>query len=335
MEGTGFCIRKYRDGDEGPVVDLLNRVFAKMDPAFVPRDVSWWRWKYADNPAGFHSLVAEDPDGAIVAHYGGVPCRVNADGRRVQFGQNCDTFSDPAVRRGLHNPGLFVRLAQAYASTHGHPDDDAVMYGLPSRDAGRIGARYLDYWPLRSQLLLAVRNDLAFPAADDSVRIEETADVPDDVDELYHRASQELRCTTIRDASFLRWRFTSHPEGVYRLFLARNDADETLRGYAVYRPGRIVGRDGGLLVDWLADPGDDAAAGSLLRAVLRAAWADHFRELFFLLSTSSPWFIRFQDWGFRGEPTPYTMTARPYDSKLEPDYLRDHWHYTLADFDID
>lgn len=338
---TGFCIRKRREGDEVAITELFNRVFSGVDSAFEPRTVEWWRWKYTGNPSGFHSLVAEDPAGAIVAHYGGVPVTMRVDGETLQFGHNCDTFSDPAVRRGLRNPGLFVRLAQAYASTHGRPDDDAVMYGLPSEEAWRVGTRYLDYWMLRSQYLLAVRNANAFPSESDEIAVEVVDRAPDDLDGFAETLAAQYRCSAVRGRAFVQWRFADHPDRPYRIAVARERSGPgsakqgRIRGFAVHKSGGLIGRSAGLLVDWGVALDDPEAAGALLRFALHETWRGGNRELFFLTGTASPWFSTFQDWGFRAEPTLYTMTARPYDSRIEPTYLRHHWHYTLADFDID
>ena len=97
MTASGYAIRAYRPGDEGVIVDMFNRVFGTADPEFRPRDVAYFDWKYLKNPAGFHSLVAEDPDGRVVAHYGGVPIAMRVDGASTAFGQNCDAYSDPAI----------------------------------------------------------------------------------------------------------------------------------------------------------------------------------------------------------------------------------------------
>src|ERR1043166_775625 len=70
---SGYCIRRGIPGDEVPITDLFNRAFGHDDPDFRPRSPDWWHWKFPNNPAGSHTLVAEDGGGRLVAHYGGVP----------------------------------------------------------------------------------------------------------------------------------------------------------------------------------------------------------------------------------------------------------------------
>jgi hypothetical protein len=334
MGNGGYLLRDYLPGDEVPITDMFNRVFGPGDPEFVPRGVDWWRWKFPGNPAGSHTMVAEDPDGAVIAHYGGVPLAVRAEGETVLFGQNCDCYSDPAARRGLKNPGTFVRLAQAYASTFARPGVDAVMYGMATPAHYRLGVRYLDYWMLRTQLLLVCRDASRLPDWDWSTHAVETASFDARADAFSTALEARHRCFGRRDAAFLNWRFRDHPRRPYRAAFAKTGDRDDYRGHVVYASARMANRHMGLVVDWAVAPDDDGAARSLLRwAGERAGQAGH-RELGFLCPTSSAWFRRFQEFGFEVEPSPYVMIAREYDARFEAAYLRDHWWYTLADFDV-
>jgi len=332
VNGTGLFIRRSAPADAEAIARLMTNAFGGDDPqsAFVP---AWWHWKYASNPAGYHGLVAQDREGRVVGHYGGVPMDVCADGEWLTFGQNCDSCSDPSVRRGLRNPGLFVRLAQAYASTFAILGGDAVMYGLPNRRVYRIANRYMDYWMLRQQWLLVAKGGPQAPA-DTSVRIEQATAFDDDVTALYERLAPRYRCMARRDARFLNWRFRDAPGAPYTITLARDAIDGTLRAYAVHRRAHMMGHDAGVLVDWLCDPGDRVAAQAVQAAVRSSHVARGRHMLAFICPTSSTWFGEFQRWGFRVLPSPYMMIGRPFVPQLEPRYLREYWYYTLADFDI-
>lgn len=333
MQGSGFAIRRYRSGDEHEIADLMNRAFSGSDEA-VQWSAERWLWKFAGNPAGHHCLVATDPEGRIVGHYGGVPQFVRSPMGRVRFGQNCDTCSDPRVRRGLRNPGLFVRLAQAYASTYGVPGMDAVMYGLPNRRVFRVGNKFLDYWMLRTQYALVVASDAEFPPWDDGVQIDHLEEFPEDVDDFFERVAGQYGCIAERTKAVLDWRFSHHPDVTHRIGVARAHGGGPVRGYAVLRTGDVLGRKTALLVDWLVDESDEVTAGNLVRWAAWAAAQEGENEVVFVTATSSSWFERFQSFGFIVEPTAYTMTARPYDTRFAPDWLRRNWYYTLADFDI-
>ena len=97
MTGSGLFIRHAVPDDAEAIARLMTLAFADDEdaPPFTP---AWWHWKYGANPAGYHGLVGLDRDGRLVAHYGGVPMRVNADGAWFTFGQNCDSCSDRVGR---------------------------------------------------------------------------------------------------------------------------------------------------------------------------------------------------------------------------------------------
>lgn len=332
MKGTGFSIRRAGPPDASAIADLMNRAFDGEFGPFMPCTTDWWHWKYASNPAGPHGLVVEDADGRIVGHYGGVPISMYVDGSEMRFGQNCDSCSDPSVRRGLRNPGMFVRLGQAYASTYGAPGEDAIMYGLPNRRVFRIGNRYLDYWILRQQWFLFLDGSISLPEQDPGVTVEVVDGFDARADHLFERLAARYRCVGRRDARFLNWRFRDAPGSPYRMAVARR-GDDHLCGYAVWRDAEMMGRRSGILLDWFADPADLVAAGALMRGVAERLAEEGLEAVLFVCPTSSEWFEVFQTWGYRVVPSPYMMTARPYSVDVEPEYLREHWYYTLADFD--
>jgi hypothetical protein len=321
-------------GDGEAVRTLINRVFGANDPAFVPYDDAWRAWKYERNPAGAHGLIAENPQGEIVGFYGGVPIRMAIRGASYLFGQNVDSCTDASERRGLKNPGTFVRVAQAYASTFARKDGDAVMYGMATKAHYRLGVRYLDYWMLRTQPMLVLRDPSRLPGWDWATHAVPTERFPAAADRFATEALADYPCVAVRDAAFLNWRFCERPGGAYRAAYAKSGDRDDYRGHAVFVEARFGERETALLADWFVRPGDEGAARSLLRFVAERAAQAGKEELVFVCPPSSPWFARFQEWGFAAEPSPYVMIARPYDPRLTSADLRADWYYTLADLDI-
>jgi hypothetical protein len=227
-----------------------------------------------------------------------------------------------------------VRVGQAFVSTFGRRDCDAVMYGLPTAEHYRIGARYLDYWMLRTQHLLVCRNPERLPPWAPEVHAIPVEGFDAETDDAMRRLAPAYRCIARRDAAFLNWRFRDHWEKPYQLAVARPGEGGPIRGHVVYRDGTLGGRPMGLMADWLVDPADDGAARSLLRwATERAAQAGH-RECAFLCPPTSVWFSHLQEWGFEVDRTPYVLVIRSFDQRFQPAWMREHWYYTFADFDI-
>ena len=87
------------------------------------------------------------------------------------------------------------------------------------------------------------------------------------------------------------------------------------------------------LVDAIVPAGESAALATALRRLLALAKTQQ-RDLVTLVAPSSSLTAQLVEFGFRTEPTLYVMVGRPFHPDLEPAYLREHWHYTLADLDV-
>ena len=95
----------------------------------------------------------------------------------------------------------------------------------------------------------------------------------------------------------------------------------------------FLGREVLALVDAIAPAGESTALAAALRQLLVLAKTQQ-RDLVTLAAPNSPLTAALVQFGFRTEPTLYVMVGRPFHPDLEPGYLREHWHYTLADLDV-
>ncbi len=335
---SALTIREYRPGDEERILATFNRVFAAVDPGFVPRDLATWRWLYQRNPSGSRIWLALDEEGAVVSQYAGLGQRMWVQGERANFSQSVDSMTDLGPRAGLKRPGAFVLTGRPYAEHFGGdaPDRDLVMWGLPVPAAWRIGRRYLDYELIRTQLALFAAPDDVRPgipragAAD--VRVEEVARFPDELDALSERLGRERGAVAVRDRAQLAWRFEDDPRHTYRLAVARTSRG--LAGLAACRPGTFDGRDGLLVADFAVGQGEDAAAAALLDWLAAAAADADRAELVAVFPETAPEWLDFQRAGFRARGTQYVLVGRSYARRIEFPWLRRSWYYTLGDTDL-
>jgi hypothetical protein len=328
-EGPPYEIRPYATGDEEGILDLWNRVFGAGRADFRPRTLEEWRWRFLENPAGTRIFVAVEGAGKVVAQYASIPVRTLLEGREAIFGQIVDSMVDPAHRRGLGRPGLFVRTAEPFFDAFGSPDRDVVMYGYPIQIAWRVGSAFLRYEVVRTDVLLFRPPGVAGGALD--VDVEEVATFGAEADALWKDVAPSFAASTVRDGRFLDWRFGRRP-GAYRRGIARRGGRAA--GLAVVRVAPFIVERAAAICEWLVPPGDLDAARALL------AWASEIARdgrapiVGTLLPDASPWFVPFQREGFRVAPTDYFMVARHFDSRYDMDWLRRNWLYTLADTDL-
>lgn len=329
-----YTVREYQPGDEHSILTAFNRVFAAIDPTFVPRTLEEWRWRNLLNPAGWRIFVATTPDGEIVAQQAGLPVRLLHEGEPVIWNQIVDSFADPRHGRSLKRPGLFVICAKPFGDYYGgRPPKDQIMYGMPVRRAYRIGQRFLGYQTVREQLALEADVARAGRCAGGGVAIEEVTRFPEAMAELFERARAPHGAIAVRDAAFLNWRFADRPNHRYRMALARTPAGR-LAGYAVAAVGDFDLTHSGLVVDWLVDPACPEA-GSALRGWLgdwaRGAGTDRVRALF---PETCADFAAFQQEGYRVTETSYITAAGSYTRAFHTLALYWGWYYTLAEFDL-
>lgn len=325
-----YEIREYQPGDEVSLLETFNHVFSANDPGYVPRTLEEWRWGFADNPHGWRIFVAVH-EGRVVAQFAGQPLRVWVRGQEQVFVNCVDSMSHPDHRRGLKRPGLFVNVAHAYFDAYGGADRDWLHYGLPIEEAARMGDTFLRYEIVRNQPVVSRR------VGEGPTELPAGVAVIDRFDEqarwLYDRCAGRWGASTIRDDTYLNWRFLDHPRFDYVALGVFND-QAILRGLAVYRTTDWFHDNMVFIVDWLV-PTDEPEVGELLRrAVLARARAQRAFGVGILLPEWSEWFQMFQEDNWWVWPTDYSMRARWFHRDVRPEWLRENWWYQLAETDL-
>jgi hypothetical protein len=325
-----YVFRPYEPGDEHAILATFNLVFAENNPAFTPRPMADWEWSYTKNPGGIRVWVAMQGD-CCAAHYASQPNRTWIDGELRIFGQIIDSFVHPAHRRGLKRPGLFVETAQRMLAATCGPDKDLVTYGWPVAEAWRMGRTFLRYEMVRQQLVLAREvgdGSTALPAG-----VAEVERFDPHVDALYRDCARGWGASIVRDAAWLAWRFLENPRHRYRILEARA-ADGSLAGQVVLRAADWPLPGSMLVVDWLVPDPQAETGRALVEAACASARAQAARQCLAVLPEWSPWFERFQDWGFTAHPSGYLMSGRNNEPVHHMGWLRDHWWYQLAEMDL-
>jgi hypothetical protein len=325
-----YDIRPFRDGDEESLIRTFNLVFTEEHPELPPMTMERWDWEFRRNPAGQRIWVAAVGD-EIVAQYAGLPARVWIAGRESVFTQIVDSMVHPDHRRGLKRPGLFVKVGQLFLDSVGGPAKDLVCWGMPVEPAWRIGQAFLKYELVRTQTLLGREPGPGPTDLPEGVEVLERFD--HQARWLWDRCCGDWGASTIRDDTYLNWRFVERPDKTYRILGVRDD-EGVLRGYAIYHFGNWIMPDMALLVDWLVPPGEPAVGEALQRAFLACARSDGAKIAGTIIPDWSPWFDIFQQWGFLVWPSDLLHVGRNYLRKFDMLWLRDHWWYQLGDTDL-
>ncbi len=113
-------------------IDNIVRLSDLMEQCFGMKvDLSYFKWKYFDNPAG--EVVAYEAlcEGKTVAFYGIIPEYYILNGRTEKIYQSMDTMTHPEFQR----KGLFVSLAEKTYNEVIEREGKLMMIGFPGEQS--------------------------------------------------------------------------------------------------------------------------------------------------------------------------------------------------------
>ncbi|MFD2720962.1 GNAT family N-acetyltransferase [Hymenobacter monticola] len=197
----------------------------------IDTNVSYFHWKYTQNPAGnFIGFVAvADSTGEIGAYYGVIPELFSVQGKRQVIYQSCDTMTHSRHRRR----GLFQLLAvhcYNYLRAHGQ----LFVYGFGGGQSTpgfiKFGWRHIFdiayyFYPRQMRLL-----DLPqlFANANKVVPVHDHAQLAD----LLLKSNRGTAVHALKEVAQFSWRL-ANPRHAYQT-LAYADASGKFTGYVVY-----------------------------------------------------------------------------------------------------
>ncbi|WP_181232812.1 GNAT family N-acetyltransferase [Enhygromyxa salina] len=289
-----WTIADYVDGDEGRIVALFERVFAK--PMGASESLDHWRWKFAANPVGPKVIELVWDGEQLVGQYAISPRRLVCNGERQLAALSLDTMTDPDYGR----QGIFTASAEAsyarlidngFTCVYGFPNANSI-HGFEKRldwrvvmptpvlvkalDVGEFVADKLGRPGLGPLLSVASRQVSRAPSLVDALAarlrgiealtVGEFEQFEAWADGLWTRCQAQHGAWVIRDHEFLAWRYDARPESDY-LRLRVDGPDGEVAGYAVLA---FAEREQGLcafVMDLLVDLEIPGALASLLHGV--------------------------------------------------------------------
>ena len=311
-EDGAYHIRDYRLGDEAAITNLFGQVFG------TPLTTAQWRWKYLDSGLGTPlTMLAFDQGGRLVGHAGAIPLRGGRRNRPLPFFQICDVMVHPAARGQLGGRNLFTQLVRELLSNLAQRWPNAFAYGFPGQRPFKLG-EYTRVYGRVEQAATVHRSARrgGFPL----LYTQPLAWGDPRLDALWNRLAPHFNLALIRDQSYLRWRYATHPIHAYNLLGLY--AAGGLLGWAVTRSNnnRLQVVDLLLSRRWLRPA---------LAALDRVAWATGVAE----------WEI----WLPRGwrevsggcqESTEVVVANMVWQLAIPTDEVSRDLYYTMGDLDI-
>jgi GNAT superfamily N-acetyltransferase len=343
-------VTRYGPDDRRAVDTMYRRVFGN-DAGDASR--LRWEWQYRrnpNNPTGEPEIWIAREGPAIVGQYATMPVRLLIKGREVHASWGMDVMVAPErQRQGLgellfrtwdRNVGASLGLGLSESSYRlfqklRWPDVGPVPCLI--KPLSRRAFRH-PRWPMPINRLISA---LTFPlvlivsrARPLSAEVRVLHRFDEGFTELWERLAPKFGLAVRRDAPYLNWKFASAPHVRYSIAALMREGRPS--GYVVYRHlheprGRVT-----LLVDFLADPDDDAGFATLLRWVdreARAADSDKVRT--FAMNANYRRALRKS--GYFQVKSTMQFVVKVNAGETPPDFYdqTDDWHVTLGDSDQD
>jgi GNAT superfamily N-acetyltransferase len=343
-------IDRYRPEDRAAVDELYRRGFGDEAADASQRR---WAWQFDRNPNnppdGPQIWLARD-GAAIVGQHATMPVRLSIGGRELAASWGNDTIVAPERQRQGLGEALFDRWEHSVDAALGlglSPGSHRLFQKLGWPDPGPVPClvRPLTRRALPQPAWSATRNRLVSALAAPILpfvarrrpllaEVEPIERFDPMFTELWDRLAPAFDFAARRDADYLNWKFVSPPHVRYSVVALKRENREA--GYAVYRHveearGRVT-----LLVDLLADPGDQDGVKTLLRWVdreARAAGSDKIRC--FAMHAGFRRAMR-QSWYFPVKST-LELVVKVNAMTLPAGFFDDtsRWHVMLGDSDQD
>lgn len=343
-------ITRYRSDDKRAVDALYRRVFGH-DAAESSR--LRWDWQYRrnpNNPGNEPEIWVAREGTTLVGQYATMPVKLSLGGREVQGSWGMDVMVAPERQRQGLGEMLFRTWDRNVGASLGLGLSDSSYRLFQKLNWPNVGpvpclvkpltrrAFRRPNWPVAlnrivSALTLPVVMIIsrARPVRAE-VRLIQRFD--ESFTTLWDTLAPKFALAIRRDAAYLNWKFVSAPHVRYSIAVVRRD-DRNV-GYAVYRHlheprGRVT-----ILVDFLADPDDEAAFQTLLNWIdreARQADSDKIR----VFATHAAFRRVLRRCGYFQVKSTMEFVVKINAVDVPPSFYEstENWHVTLGDSDQD
>jgi hypothetical protein len=347
----GLTLRTFCPGDEIQIATLLTQCFNER------RTPEECHWKVMENPeyAGDPTVFIAMDGSSMVAHLGGMPVRLQADGHAIRALLLYDFAVLQACRQGLKKVGLFLTLARFgeeiccdhYKLFWGFPTP--IAYRVETRqlgglDAGEVptlvcplslrgvrwlyGRKGLASIPDLLVRVIAIRRCLGH---DTGMTVRQVGRLDQRVDTLWQNICDHFLYTVERDYRYLRWRY-ARPNQQYLILIAERQQD--LLGYITFRTITMGSIRVGLIMD-VMPPTEPLVCERLLCEAMLRAQGRGVDAIRCWMKEDCAFYDVLLKYGFVVRPSDDHLVYKVNAQDLAADAIgiRRNWYLTLSDCD--
>lgn len=344
-----FVVRKYKEGDEKGIVELMRLCFGRADYDYWMKH---WVWEYKENPLGKDVWIAEH-NGQIVAHHAHIPINLKVGKKIFRSCIGADSMTHPKFqRRGLQRKlgditdkeqvkaGIYFSYWFPGEIYHKHRGENSyavckipVMMKLYPNETMRklTGSRFLAKVlsvPLNPIISIIFRSKKS-PIIE-GMKITEIAQFDDRVDDFWKDVSRYFNIIVVRNKEYLNWRYFKRPNSNFRVLLA--ECDEKILGYVVFASKD----EKGFIIDLLVYPHRLDVVQSLILTAVEHLREEKAHRIICWMLKNNPYYRVLRANGFIRLSSTYPFGVTTYSpSKAPTEFVKNpkNWYLTLGDTD--
>ena len=346
-----FVIRKYKQGDEKGIVELMRLCFGRADFDYWMKH---WVWEYKENPLDKDIWIVEH-NGQIVACHAHVPINLKVGKKIFKSCIAVDHMTHPNFRRRrlqwkigdiahdeLRKAGIYFSYYFPGEVFHKHRRRGAQyeVYKIPVMmkilDTNEIlreltGSRFLSkvlsVW-LNPTISIFFRSKKSSIIED--LKITEITHFDDRINDFWKNVSRYFGIIVVRNKEYLNWRYFKRPDSNFKVLLA--EEDEKILGYIVFSSKD----EKGFIVDLLVDPHRIDVIQSLVSTAVEQLREEKVHRIVCWMLKNNPYYKVLRANGFIPYSSKYPFGVTIYSpSNVPVEFVKNpnNWYLTLGDTD--
>ncbi|HEY9261477.1 GNAT family N-acetyltransferase [Chitinophaga sp.] len=310
-------IRDYKSGDENDIVVLFELVFGK------PMPLSYWKWRFADNPCKQFMIKLMWNGDKLIGHYAVSPVELCDYQQTLLTGLSMTTMTHPDFT-GL---GIFPLLSESLYKDMQEKYWAAGVWGFPNNNSHRGFVSNLQWKDITVLPMFSCAIDKLTPKQDDSITYTRQ------FDKSHENAFMEYFADHLgvkKDATYLNWRYIDNPLNTYIVF----DLTAVQGGFVVckeYNAGGTNGKKQVDIIDWCVSA-EAKMTKKVIQHLAASFPADKYSQLNMWMPLEDVRHGQLEKLGFANVAPVTYWSARSFGEKNLSG--ADNWWIQLGDSDV-
>lgn len=311
--------RPYKYGDEEHILSLFEKAYKRK------LSKEYWRWRFLNNPMGRGVIELAWDGSVLVGHYALSRIDMNVYGSAMKTGLSGTTMTSPGYRGMNIFSVLGKRCYKRFQEQGGK-----FVWGFPNNLIHRSRSEKLGWVDIYEIPMLCqkTKDIKTHGKYGDNVIVVTTFD--NRFNELWNRVRDDHRVITIRNASFLNWRYIENPLSNKYIFIAYVDNNAVL-GYVVLNKfnNRLQ------VIDILFENHEEIWIG-LFNRIIEIAFQEELEYITLWFNVSHPFHHYLERLGFVNTQPIFYLGGKLLNSDVILNNIYDYryWYISSGDSDI-